>query len=473
MITTVIILSAALVIVGIAFVVCLIKRLQTDRDLLRLTNTYDELLRKAEKLESEKDNLLQEAGKLSIEDAKKAEKIDLLNKRIEELNDSIKDLTAKRAEQAQTIIQAEAQKAELSARLDNAKKLIEETKTRQAELNKQTEENFKVIANDILKQNSNDFKQANEMRLSEILKPFKENVENMQRSIKEYYENGIKETSSLKTTIDELTRLNNQLGKEANELSAALRGNKNNTQGPWGETILRQILEGSGLIEGVNFTLQATHNPDGSKIDGDFRPDALLYMPDNNVLVVDSKVNITSYVNYANAEDDDERKRLLAEHVKAVETQIGGLSSKCYQKAVKNSADFVIMFMPNEGAYIAAMHADPELWNKAYKKHVLLVSPTHLISVVKMMEQLWNNDKQNRNAIAIAEESGKLIDKLSAFVTDMSAIGDSLDKARKNYDSAMGKLRDGRGNILSRADKITKLGAKATKQLPIASNTEE
>lgn len=473
MITTVIILSAALVIVGIAFVVCLIKRLQTDRDLLRLTNTYDELLRKAEKLESEKDNLLQEAGKLSIEDAKKAEKIDLLNKRIEELNDSIKDLTAKRAEQAQTIIQAEAQKAELCARLDNAKKLIEETKTRQAELNKQTEENFKVIANDILKQNSNDFKQANEMRLSEILKPFKENVENMQRSIKEYYENGIKETSSLKTTIDELTRLNNQLGKEANELSAALRGNKNNTQGPWGETILRQILEGSGLIEGVNFTLQATHNPDGSKIDGDYRPDALLYMPDNNVLVVDSKVNITSYVNYANAEDDDERKRLLAEHVKAVETQIGGLSSKCYQKAVKNSADFVIMFMPNEGAYIAAMHADPELWNKAYKKHVLLVSPTHLISVVKMMEQLWNNDKQNRNALAIAEESGKLIDKLAAFVDDMKAVGDSLGKAQKNYDSAMGKLRDGRGNILSRADKITKLGAKATKQLPMASNTEE
>ena len=473
MITPITILSLALAIVGIAFVVCLFKRLQTVRELFRLTNSYDDLQRKAEKLESEKDNLLQEAGKLSIEDAKKAEKIDLLNKRIEELNDSIKDLTAKRAEQAQTIIQAEAQKAELCARLDNAKKLIEETKTRQAELNKQTEENFKVIANDILKQNSNDFKQANEMRLSEILKPFKENVESMQRSIKEYYENGIKETSSLKTTIDELTRLNNQLGKEANELSAALRGNKNNTQGPWGETILRQILEGSGLIEGVNFTLQATHNPDGSKIDGDYRPDALLYMPDNNVLVVDSKVNITSYVNYANAEDDDERKRLLAEHVKAVETQIGGLSSKCYQKAVKNSADFVIMFMPNEGAYIAAMHADPELWNKAYKKHVLLVSPTHLISVVKMMEQLWNNDKQNRNAIAIAEESGKLIDKLSAFVTDMSAIGDSLDKARKNYDSAMGKLRDGRGNILSRADKITKLGAKATKQLPMASNTEE
>ena len=418
MITTVIILSAALVIVGIAFVVCLIKRLQTDRDLLRLTNTYDELLRKAEKLESEKDNLLQEAGKLSIEDAKKAEKIDLLNKRIEELNDSIKDLTAKRAEQAQTIIQAEAQKAELCARLDNAKKLIEETKARQAELNKQTEENFKVIANDILKQNSNDFKQAN-------------------------------------------------------ELSAALRGNKNNTQGPWGETILRQILEGSGLIEGVNFTLQATHNPDGSKIDGDYRPDALLYLPDKKVLVVDSKVNITSYVDYANAENDNDRKQLLAEHVKAVELQIGNLSKKGYQNAVKNSADFVIMFMPNEGAYIAAMHGDPELWNKAYNKHVLLVSPTHLISVVKMMEQLWNNDKQNRNAIAIAEESGKLIDKLAAFVNDMSNVGDNLNKASRSYDSAMNKLRDGKGNILSRADKIAKLGAKATRQLPANGESDE
>ena len=295
----------------------------------------------------------------------------------------------------------------------------------------------------------------------------------MQRSIKEYYENGIKETSSLKTTIDELSRLNNQLGKEANDLAAALRGNKNNTQGPWGETILQQILEGSGLIEGVNFTLQATQNPDGTKIDGNYRPDALLYLPDKKVLVVDSKVNITSYVDYANAESDDERKRLLAEHVKAVELQIGNLSSKNYQKAVKNSADFVIMFMPNEGAYIAAMHGDPELWNKAYNKHVLLVSPTHLISVVKMMEQLWNNDKQNRNAIAIAEESGKLIDKLAAFVNDMSNVGDNLNKASRSYDNAMNKLRDGKGNILSRADKIAKLGAKATRQLPANGESDE
>ena len=473
MITPITILSLALAIVGIAFVVCLFKRLQTVRELFRLTNSYDDLQRKAEKLESERNHLQQEKSKLDIEDAKKTEKIGLLNNRIEELNDNIKELTTKRAELAQTIIEAEAEKAELRAKLNNAQKLIEESKARQAELNKQTEETFKNIANEILKQNSSDFKQANEMRISEILKPFKENVENMQRSIKEYYENGIKETSSLKTTIDELSRLNNQLGKEANDLAAALRGNKNNTQGPWGETILRQILEGSGLIEGVNFTLQATQNPDGTKIDGNYRPDALLYLPDKKVLVVDSKVNITSYVDYANAESDDDRKQLLAEHVKAVELQIGNLSKKGYQNAVKNSADFVIMFMPNEGAYIAAMHGDPELWNKAYNKHVLLVSPTHLISVVKMMEQLWNNDKQNRNAIAIAEESGKLIDKLAAFVNDMSNVGDNLNKASRSYDSAMNKLRDGKGNILSRADKIAKLGAKATRQLPANGESDE
>ena len=192
MITPITILSLALAIVGIAFVVCLFKRLQTVRELFRLTNSYDDLQRKAEKLESERNHLQQEKSKLVIEDAKKTEKIGLLNNRIEELNGTIKELTTKRAELAQTIIQAEAEKAELRAKLNNAQKLIEESKARQAELNKQTEETFKNIANEILKQNSSDFKQANEMRISEILKPFKENVENMQRSIKEYYENGIK-----------------------------------------------------------------------------------------------------------------------------------------------------------------------------------------------------------------------------------------------------------------------------------------
>ncbi|MGN0214592.1 MAG: DNA recombination protein RmuC [Muribaculaceae bacterium] len=473
MLTPIIILSLLLAVASVALAVCLSHSIKSDRKSQQLSINNEQLQLLNSNLQTENTSLRKDAEQLKIDGATLNEKINSLNTKISELSDTVADLTKKRAEQAETIIVMEAQKSELRAKLNNAENLIEQSKQRQAEINKQSEETFKNIANEILKQNSRDFKEANETRINEILKPFKENVEHMQHAIKEYYENGIKETSSLKTTIDELTKLNNQLGKEANELSAALRGNKNNTQGPWGEMILRQILEGSGLIEGVNFRLQATENADGSKIEGNYRPDALLFLPDNKVLVVDSKVNITSYIEYANATNDDDRKRLLCEHVKAVETQISSLSSKNYYTAVKGSADFVIMFMPNEGAYIAAMHGDPELWNKAYNKHVLLVSPTHLISVVKMMEQLWKNDKQNRNAIEIAEESGKLIDKLAGFVDDMSEIGNNLNKATGCYEKAMNKLRDGRGNILSRADKITKLGAKATKQLPSHNDDNE
>ncbi len=337
---------------------------------------------------------------------------------------------------------------------------------RQQELQKQSEETFKNLANEILKQNSRDFKESNETRINEILTPFKENINHIRQTIKDYYEQGLKETSSLKTTIAELTKLNNQLGKEANELTLALRGNKKNTQGPWGEMILTQILEGSGLAENTNYILQATKNADGTKIEENYRPDALLLLPEKKVIVIDSKVNITHFINYANAENEDDRKLHLKQHIDSMKTQIKSLSEKGYQKAVKHSADFVIMFVPNESAYVAAMQGDPNLWNEAYNKQVVMVSPTNLISVVKMMEQLWNNDKQNRNAIAIAEESGKLIDKLVGFAEDLQKVGDALNGARNAYDSAKNKLSDGRGNILGRAEKIRNLGAKATKSLP-------
>ena len=230
--------------------------------------------------------------------------------------------------------------------------------------------------------------------------------------------------------------------------------------------ILRQILEGSGLIEGTNFRLQATTNADGSKIEGGYRPDALIFFPDNKVLVVDSKVSITAYTNYANADNDEDRRNALKEHLRSVESHIAELNNKAYQKHVKNSADFVIMFMPNEGAYLAAMHGDPDLWSKAYNKQVVIVSPTHLISVVGLASQLWTNDKQNRNAIHIATETGKLLDKLSDFIKDLEDVGKNLASAQKCYDNAMNKFSNGRGNILKRANDIKSLGVKATKALP-------
>ena len=359
-----------------------------------------------------------------------------------------------------------AELSRLSEILRQAREDQEALTSRQAELRRQSEETFRNIANDILRQNSTDFKQANETRLLEILKPVKDHFESINNSIRKYYEDGLKETASLKDKISELQELNTKLGKEANELAIALRGNTNNSQGPWGEMILRQILEGSGLIEGTNFRLQATTNADGSKIEGGYRPDALIFFPDNKVLVVDSKVSITAYTNYANADNDADREQALKEHLRSVESHIAELNTKAYQKHVKNSADFVIMFMPNEGAYLAAMHGDPDLWSKAYNKQVVIVSPTHLISVVGLASQLWTNDKQNRNAIHIATETGKLLDKLSDFIKDLEDVGKNLASAQKCYDNAMNKFSNGRGNILKRANDIKSLGVKATKALP-------
>lgn len=380
-------------------------------------------------------------------------------KRINALNDNINELHQQHA----------ADKAELSRLSELLRQAREDQNaltTRQEQLRKQSEETFRNIANDILKQNSSDFKQANETRLLEILKPVKDHFESINSSIRKYYEDGLKETASLKVKISELQELNTRLGKEANELAIALRGNTNNSQGPWGEMILKQILEGSGLIEGTNFRLQATTNADGTKIDSGYRPDALIFFPDNNVLVVDSKVSITAYTGYANATTDTERNTFLKEHLRSVESHIAELNAKAYQKHVKNSADFVIMFMPNEGAYLAAMHGDPDLWSKAYNRQVILVSPTHLISVVGLISQLWTTDKQNRNAIRIAEDTGKLLDKLSEFIKDLEDVGKNLASAQKCYDNAVNKFSSGRGNILKRANDIKSLGVKTAKTLP-------
>lgn len=438
---------------------------------------FDQQLSQSNRLIAEQkvtiDNLQAEKITLGNQSAGQASEIKSLQQKIVELNADIAQISESNESLSTEINEQNNKIAQLQAQLDNATSLHEKLEKRQAELNEQSKETFKNIATELLKQNSQELKASNDSRLTEILRPFNENIKSFRDSIKDYYESGLKETSSLKTTISELTKLNNQLGKEANELTTALRGNINNTQGPWGESILKQILERSGLQEGISFKLQATRNFDGSEIKENYRPDVLLALPDNKVLIIDSKVNITSYVNYANATNEDDRTRYLSMHIKDVERQINSLSEKDYPSAVKGSANFVIMFMPNEAAYLAAIHGDGDLWLKAYNKHILLVSPTHLISVVKLIEQLWKTDKQNKNALKIADESGKLIDKLVGIIKDLEAVGMSIKNTQKSYDAAMNKLRDGKGNILSRAHTIADLGANAKKSLPKPDDDDE
>ncbi len=405
--------------------------------------------------EEELAKLRKECGQMSVEKARLEERCSALEPlvgRVEKLQVELKEREAE------------------NARL---KEQLRQESEQRAAMRKESEQNFKELATAILDEKSKLFRESNEQRLGEILTPFKENLQSLQKKIDDCYTGEVSEVKSLRDSLKQLTELNATISREARELTDALRGNSK-VQGDWGEMILKQILEKSGLEEGVNFTLQATTNADGTKIVGEennlLRPDVIFHLPEGKNIVIDSKVSLTAYVNYVNATDDREREEALAAHLASVASHVKELTGKQYQRYVKDAADFVLMFVPNEGAYMAAMNGDTGLWERAYQQHVVIISPTHLISVLKLMYQLWTRDKQTKNAIKIADETGKLYDKLCGFVADLEAVGASLDKARKNYDDAFSKLSTGKGNILKRADDIKALGVKTTKQLLVESD---
>ena len=379
-------------------------------------------------------------------------------------------LQQKSAEAEQTKTELAASRAEVvSLRTENAR--LAEQLRQQAEerknLRTESEMVFREIATSIFDEKSRTMRENNRTQLGEILTPFKSDLESLKKTIHDCYTGEVSEVKSLRDSINDLKDLNTTIGREAKELSLALRGNSK-VQGDWGEMLLKQLLEKSGLEEGVNYVLQATENEDGTKIKSDeggqLRPDAIFYLPEGKNLIIDAKVSLTAYTDYVNA-SAEEQSVALAAHLRSVKSHIDELARKEYPKYVKNSADFVMMFVPNEGAYLAALNADRDLWESAYNRHIVIISPTHLISVLKLMYQLWMRDKQTKNALKIAEETGKLYDKFANFVGDLEEVGRQIDKASLTYEEAFKKLSTGKGNILSRVESIRELGVKTAKKL--------
>ena len=364
-----------------------------------------------------------------------------------------------------------------SLRTENAR--LDEQLRQQAEerkaLRAESEMVFREIATSIFDEKSKAMSENNRTQLGDILTPFKSDLENLKKTINDCYIGEMSEVKSLKEQVKDLTDLNNTIGREAKELTMALKGNSK-VQGDWGEMLLKQLLEKSGLEEGVNYVLQATENQDGTKIKsesgGQLRPDAIFYLPEGKSLIIDSKVSLTAYTDYVNA-SAGEQAVALAAHLRSVKSHIDELARKEYPKYVNNAADFVMMFVPNEGAYLAALNADKDLWQNAYDRHIVIISPTHLISVLKLMYQLWMRDKQTKNALKIADETGKLYDKFVNFVGDLEDIGKHLDKANAVYEEAFKKFSTGKGNLLSRVEGIRELGVKTAKKLKIESGSEE
>lgn len=397
--------------------------------------------------------------------------------RIESLNALLADLRLTNEKLGQKIDEASRQtiaaKEENSAltasiRMLQAEK-AENEKTR-AEQEQIFENRFKILANDILRQNTTDLKNQNEEKLREILQPLHSNIEEFRKTVAETYNNEARERFSLSERIKDLVNLNQSISRQAQELSEALRGDSK-VQGDWGEMVLESILEKSGLQKGVEYFIQATTDENGNTLrneDGTLlRPDVIVRYPDKRFVVIDSKVSLTAFVDYANATDDESRQLASMRHVRSVKKHIDELARKRYQDYVGGDTklDFVMMFIPTEPAYIAAMRLEPSLWQEAYDKNVLIVSPTHLVSGLKLIAQLWSRDRHTRNAITIAEEAGKMYDKFADFTKDMEKIEKALGSTRKAFDDAMTKLSCGTGNLVTRAQNLQKLGVKANKQI--------
>lgn len=361
------------------------------------------------------------------------------------------------------------------ARIENArlKEKIGNVEAFNNSVREETKAQFKSLAADIFSSQSEKFKEANETRLSEILNPLKEDIKDFKRRVDDTYMNSSKERTLLGEQMKRLMELNMSIGKEARDLTEALSGNTK-VQGDWGEMVLETILVKSGLVEGENYFVQRTKNDDGTQIKNDYngrlRPDVVVALPDKKCIVIDSKVSLTAYVNYINADNEDDRQRFGKAHLLSVRSHLKELETKRYQDFVgvgnDDRIDYVLMFIPNEHAYMAAMTLDNNLWMEAYEKRVVIISPAHVISTLRLIAQLWTRDKQTKNALKIAEEGGKLYDKFVGFVNDMQTVEQSLGKASEAYASAMSKLHTGRGCIVSKVENLKKLGAKTSKTLP-------
>lgn len=346
---------------------------------------------------------------------------------------------------------------------DNLLERNREQKQEVEQLQEKFTKEFENLANKILEEKTTKFTEQNKENLKNILSPLQDKIQLFEKKVEDTHKESIDYHAALRQQILGLKEMNAQMSKETLNLTKALKGDSK-MQGNWGELILERVLEKSGLEKGREYEVQQSFvTEEGNRV----QPDVVINLPDGKKMIVDSKVTLTAYERYTNEEDEDNKAQYLKEHVIALKRHVDQLSEKNYQDLYKiESPDFVLLFVPIEPAFALALNEDSTLYNKAFEKNIVIVTPSTLLATLRTIDSMWTNQKQQENAYEIARQAGALYDKFEGFVSDLIKIGKRMDEAKAEYGNAMNKLVDGKGNLITSVEKLKKMGAKAKKSLP-------
>lgn len=383
------------------------------------------------------------------------ERVQYLEKNTSELKQELSVEKDKSGDFQQKLIQSEADNAHLKEKLESQKKDIEE-------IQKKLGIEFENLANKIFEEKSSKFTEQNKSNIIEILKPLQERIKDFQKRVEETYDKESKQRFSLEKELKRLFELNEQITREASNLTSALKG-ESKTQGNWGEAILETLLEKSGLQKNVHFEVQKSLTTEDGK---HLYPDVVINLPEDKNMVIDAKVSLTAYERYYTTEDAGEKEDALTQHITSMKKHIDELSGKNYQNLYGiRSPDFVLMFVPVEPALALAVQHEPRLFIYAVEKNVAIISPSILLATLRMIATIWRQEYQSKNVLEIARQSGALYDKFVGFVDDLQDIEKHIKNTQKSYESAFNKLSSGKGNLITRIEKIKELGAKTSKKL--------
>ncbi|MDC1105583.1 DNA recombination protein RmuC [Prolixibacteraceae bacterium] len=409
-----------------------------------LQTQRDQLIR----LQTEKQNLLVQQQQLQDQITLKQSNIENKDQELSSLRSSLHQLTFERDN--------------LETQVAQERESIEATKC-------QLEKEFQLLANRVLETNSERFVATNKASLDAILKPLRDNIDLFKGKVEEVYDKESKQRFSLEQEVKKLMELNQRISTDAQNLTHALKG-ESKVQGNWGEMILESILEKSGLRKGQEYLMEhVLRDSEGKKLRNEqgnsMRPDAVILYPDQRQVIVDSKVSLNAYIRYCDADDPSLQQNELNLHVAAIKQHVTSLSKKSYDD-YPEALDFVMMFIPNEPAYMAAMRHDAQLWQYAYEKRILILSPTNLITALKLVSDLWKREHQNINALEIAERGGKLYDKFVGFVENLQKVEKNLNQAQGSFNDAFKQLYTGKDNLIRQTEKLKELGVKNKKKFP-------